>query len=108
GGPTRIGHYFRPAYSTAKASKGDPKRGPVIVPGKTYEWTLAYDPAANGGQGAIQVSLGKDSITLPLKEGHKAQGSRFDRFGLLTSYPGGQFVRIFFDDLKYSASRPAR
>jgi hypothetical protein len=43
-----------------------------------------------------------------LKEGQRAQGGRFDRFGLLTCSPGGQLVRIFFDDLRYTASSVAR
>ncbi|MBX6313818.1 MAG: hypothetical protein IRY99_13015 [Isosphaeraceae bacterium] len=107
GGPTRVGHYFQPAYATAKGTRGRADTGPVLVPGKVYEWTLVYDPAANGGQGAIQVTLGQESVTLPLKAGHKAQGGRFDRFGLLTAYPGGQLVRIFLDDLKYTAARSA-
>jgi len=63
---------------------------------------LVYDPAAEGGQGAIHVTLGKESVTLVLKKGIKAQGARFDRFGLFTSTIGGQVVRIFLDDLKYT------
>jgi hypothetical protein len=40
-----------------------------------------------------------------LREGYRAQGGRFDRFGLFTSTAGGQLVRIYLDDLKYTASR---
>ena len=29
----------------------------------------------------------------------------FDRFGLFTGHRGGSFVRIYFDDLKYTAAR---
>jgi hypothetical protein len=46
-------------------------------------------------------------VTLPLKKGLKAQGASFDRFGLFTSNIGGQIVRIYLDDLKYTAARPA-
>lgn len=46
-------------------------------------------------------------MTLPLKKGLKAQGARFDRFGLFTSNVGGQIVRIYLDDLKYTAARSA-
>jgi hypothetical protein len=45
-------------------------------------------------------------VTLPLKKGIKAQGASFDRFGLFTSNIGGQIVRIYLDDLKYTAARP--
>jgi hypothetical protein len=106
GGPTRIGHYFQPALATARGTRGKPKTGPVLTPGKAYAWSLVYDPTANRGQGAIRVTLGRETATFALKKGLKAQGARFDRFGLFTSNIGGQLVRIFFDDLKYTAARP--
>jgi hypothetical protein len=104
GGPTRVGHYFQPSFTTSKGTRGQAKAGPVLKPGKTYDWSLSYDPAAEGGQGAIQVTLGSDSARLVLKKGSKAQGASFDRFGLFTSTIGGQVVRIFLDDLKYTAA----
>ena len=108
GGPTRVGHYFHPAFATAKGIHGLADKGPVLVPGKPYEWSFVYDPAANGGNGEIRVTLGKESVTHALKLGLKAQGANFDRFGLFTSDIGGQLVRIYFDDLKYTAAGPAR
>jgi hypothetical protein len=107
GGPTRVGHYFHPAFATARGTRGQADKGPVLVPDRVYDWTLVYDPTANGGAGAIRVTLGEDSVTLPLKAGIKAQGGRFDRFGLFTSNIGGQLVKIYLDDLKYTAARPA-
>jgi hypothetical protein len=107
GGPTRVGHYFHPAYSTAKG-KAVADKGPVLVPGKAYDWTLVYDPAGNGGKGEIVVTLGQESVKLPIREARGVQGKSFDRFGLLTSNIGGQLVRVYFDDLTYTASRPAR
>ncbi|HEY7156558.1 MAG TPA: hypothetical protein VH575_21500 [Gemmataceae bacterium] len=105
GGPTRIGHYFHPSFAVAKDARGQAKTGPVLTPGKVYDWSLVYDPAAAEGQGAIRVTLGEESVTLPLKKGQKAQGARFDRFGLFTTNIGGQIVRIFLDDVKYTAAR---
>jgi len=108
GGPTRVGHYFQPACTTAKGTKIHADQGPLLVPGKAYPWTLLYDPAANGGKGAIRVTLGEESVTLNLKQGHKKEGGQFDRFGVLSTYPGGQIVKIYLDDLKYTAAaRPA-
>jgi hypothetical protein len=121
GGPTRVGHYFLPAYATRQAqiANVDTTRqhppnisvergsGPVLVPQKVFDWTLAYDPAANGGKGAIEVTLGAESVTLHLKPGDKAKGASFDRFGLFTTHRGGSFVRIFLDDVKYTV-RPRR
>jgi hypothetical protein len=105
GGPTRVGHYFNPALTTGKGTRGKVDKGPVIVPGRVYEWSLVYDPSANGGNGEIRVTLGKEAVTLALKPGWKAQGATLDRFGLFTSDIGGQLVRIYFDDLKYSSAR---
>jgi hypothetical protein len=108
GGPTRVGHYFHPSLATARGTKAQAAAGPVLTPGKVYDWSLVYDPAAEGGNGAITVTLDKETVTLPLKKGVKAQGASFDRFGLFTSNIGGQIVRLYLDDLKYTAARPAR
>jgi hypothetical protein len=105
GGPTRVGHYFHPALTTGKETRAQTKTGPLLTPGKVFEWSLVYDPAANGGDGEMRVTLGGETVTLALKKGLKAEGGRFDRFGLLNSPIGGQLVRIFLDDLKYTAGR---
>jgi hypothetical protein len=64
---------------------------------------LVYDPAAQDGNGEMRVTLGSESVTLALKPGQKAQGASLDRFGLFTSIAGGQMVKIYLDDLTYSA-----
>jgi hypothetical protein len=106
GGPTRIGHYFIPAFTTAKGTRGRVKQGPVLVPGKAFAWSLVYDPAANEGNGAMCVTLGAESVTLALKPGQKAEGAILDRFGLFNSTTGGQMVKIYLDDLTYTARAP--
>jgi hypothetical protein len=103
GGPTRAGHYFQPAYSTARGTRGGAKTGPVLVPAKACDWKLSYDPAAEQGRGAIELRLGEESVTAALKPGQKEEGATFDRFGVFTSNIGGQMVQIYFDDLKYTA-----
>ncbi len=107
GGPTRVGHYFQPAFATAKGTRGHANAGPLLTPGKVYDWSLVYDPTAEGDQGAIQVTLGQESVTHTLKKGQK-QDVRLDRFGLFTPVVGGQIVKIFLDDLKYTAARTRR
>jgi hypothetical protein len=107
GGPTRVGHYFHPSLATAKGTRSQAAAGPVLPPGKACEWRLVYDPAAGGGTGAVTVTLDKKSVTFPLKKGIQAEGARFDRFGLFTTDIGGQIVRIYLDDLKYTAARPS-
>jgi hypothetical protein len=118
GGPTRVGHYFLPAYATASrpsreaaAGRQHPKRvsiearqGPVLTPQKVFSWTLVYDPAGNDGTGTLAATLGTESVTLPLKKGDKAWGATLDRFGLFTTHIGGSYVKIYFDDLAYTAA----
>ncbi|MDZ4848697.1 MAG: hypothetical protein SGI77_05350 [Pirellulaceae bacterium] len=102
GGPTRVGHYFLPRFATAKGTKGKVEQGPVLTPGTLFEWSLIYDPVANNGNGEMRLMLGQQSVTLALKPGQKAQGAILNRFGLFTSQAGGQMVKIYLDDLKYS------
>lgn len=116
GGPTRIGHYFVPAYATTRAAlverRGgrehparvsvESREGPVLVPRQVFLWKLVYDPDGAGGQGAVHATLGNESVTLPLKQGDKAKGATLDRFGLFTTHVGGSFVRIYFDELTYT------
>lgn len=105
GGPTRVGHYFHPAFASAKGTRGMADGGPVLKPGKIYHWSLIYDPTAASGNGEIRLTLGMESVLLVLKKGIKAQGTSFDRFGVFTSPIGGQVVRLFLDDLNYTATR---
>ncbi len=105
GGPTRVGHYFQPAFTTASGTNGRADAGPVLSQGKVQSWSLTYDPSAEGGRGKIQVALDQETVTLPLPKGIKVQGAKFDRFGAFTMTAGGQLVRIYFDDLQYTAAR---
>lgn len=107
GGPTRVGHYFQPAYAPAGGKTAHAQGGPLLVPGTVYDWSLVYDPSAEDGRGEVRATLGKESVTLPLRKGAK-QGSVFDRFGLFTPAVGGQIVKIFLDDLNYTAGREGR
>jgi hypothetical protein len=106
GGPTRVGHYFIPVFADASGTRIKVEQGPVLTPGKNFDWSLNYDPAANGGNGEIRVTLGDKSVTLALKPGQKAHGAILDRFGVFNSTIGGQMVKIFLDDLSYSAAAP--
>jgi hypothetical protein len=105
GGPTRIGHYFQPSLTTARGTRAQAAAGPVLTPGNVYDWSIVYDPPAEQGHGAIRVTLGKESVTLALKTGIQAQGGSFDRFGLFTPAIGGQMVRLYLDDLRYTSAR---
>lgn len=96
GGPTRVGHYFTPQGA---------QKGPVLVPGKPYTFSITYDPAANNGNGAATVTLGDETFTHTYKQRQLNKNATLDRFGLCTITTGGQVVKIYFDDLTYSASK---
>jgi hypothetical protein len=78
------------------------EKGPILTPGKSFDWSLVYDPAAHNNAGEITVTLGKESVALPLKAGQKSGGAILDRFGLFTITTGGQMVKVYLDDLTYS------
>lgn len=105
-GPSRVGHYFAPSFTTAKGTARTAAKGPVLIPGRVYDWTLTYDPSANNGLGAVRVTLGGESFAFDLKKGDKAQGGQFDRFGLFSIHNDGGHapIKIWFDNLTYTAS----
>ena len=45
--------------------------------------------------------------TLDLTAKQRAEGAHFDHFGVANLRAGGKFVVVYFDDLSYTAHRPA-
>ena len=102
-GPTRVGHYFAPVVAASAGLIGKLEKAPVLVPGKeSREWSIEYDPNGNGGNGAVTVRLDGESATLNLKPA-KDRRATFDRFGVFTPKLGGQMVKLYLDDLTYTA-----
>ena len=103
-GPTRIGHYFAPLFVSADGSGAKmEKDAPVIHPdGKPHAWSIRYNPADD----TITVTLDKESATLHIKPQQRGERGKatFDRFGVFTPGVGGSQVKIFFDDLTYTAT----
>jgi hypothetical protein len=96
---------FRPALVTAQGTKIiEHNDTPHLEPRRSCDWTVKYDPAAEGGKGAFSVTLGGKTKTLILDAKLRAEGATFDRFGFFPS-GGGGMVHIYFDDLKYTAHR---
>ncbi|MEZ0258150.1 MAG: hypothetical protein ACAI37_22915, partial [Chthoniobacter sp.] len=60
-------------------------------------------PAANSGHGTVTVKLDEEAVTLNLTEKANTDGVQFDSFGLFAPGVGGSKVKIFFDDLDYTA-----
>jgi len=103
-GPNSTGSMFRPIYASSDPKLADTlKRATVIDPfGKTYEWRIEYDPKAADGKGELKVSLGGETAVLTLTPEARKQNAQFDRFGLAVYEGGGQWSKVFFDDLEYT------
>ena len=103
-GPSRIGHYFRPGYSNADGHGSLKESGPVVLPdGKVHEWSIDYDPEGAEGLGRITVHFDDNVQTMDLRDGARAGGATFDRFGLYNIQSGGWHVQAYIDDLTYTA-----
>ena len=106
-GPSRIGHYFRPAFRDRNGDGGSPATGPIIRPdGKVHSWSLHYLPRATNGLGQITVTFDGQDQTLALTAKQRETGAVFDRFGLFNFQSGGQYVEVSLDDLTYTVASP--
>ena len=76
----------------------------MLKQGQAYPWTFVFDPAANEGRGQMRATLGEESVTVDMRRGQKPDEAVFDRFGLFTIGTGGAQVKVYFDDLQYTAS----
>lgn len=66
----------------------DPKTGRQRLKGfpsgsAIHKWSLTYDPEGNDGRGVITATIDGVKASCNVAEGHKADGARFNRFGLL-------------------------
>jgi hypothetical protein len=111
-GPSRVGHYFRAAYSTSSGShdaptgEGTPHERPIVQPATTlHVWSIDYDPRGAGGVGRIVVSLDNVPHALDLKPTARAEGAILDRFGVFNLQAGGHHVELYLDDLQYSKGK---
>jgi hypothetical protein len=103
-GPSRIGHYFRPEYATAKGERAIKADGPRIEPGvKIHTWSLRYDPKGANGAGRITYCLDDKQETFDLKPEHRKAGATFDHFGIFIREVGdGNYVELYLADLKFT------
>jgi hypothetical protein len=84
------------------------KTGPAFLPtADRHTFRFNYDPGANAGVGRITVWLDQQQFTLDLKPEQRAAGAGFDHFGVMNKRHGGKYVRLYFDDLSYTARRPS-
>lgn len=83
---------FEGAYQTTKTK-------PFAADGTVHEWTMNYDPAGNDNNGLFTFTLDGNEYLLPLAPGHKADGAKFNRFGLFNHMITGQGMEVYFDDV---------
>jgi hypothetical protein len=107
-GPSAEGFFFYPTYNSdveAQGSGGNRGNGtpPYIYPDSTtHNWTLSYNPSANGGSGQIVVTLDGKSITMNLTASDRNLGAHFNRFGFVTTHIDGNGQTVFVDDVTYT------
>jgi len=106
-GPSSEGFNFYPTYGLDTEAQGSGgNRGPsppyIYPDGSSHDWSLTYDPTANGGLGAIFITLDGRPGTMLLRPGDKEDGAHFDRFGIITTHIDGNGQTVYFDDLTYT------
>ena len=104
-GPSREGFLLRPMLCTRKldATENAIARRPHIYPdGTSHEWDLRYDPNGAGGNGEMTLRMDGKDLNVPLKAGMKSSKTRFDRFGIVTTWVDGNGQRVYLDDLTYT------
>jgi len=100
-----VGYYFS-GFCNAKGGISASGRGPVFVPnGRQRQFTFEYDPKANDGVGRITYTLDGQTVSFDLTPEMRRSGATFDRFGMANVRRGGNSVRVYLDDLTYTARR---
>ena len=105
---TAGGRFFMPIWGNRE--QGGPFHDAMAAPyfvddGQPREWSIRYDPAAANGQGAVTVTIDKQSATNVLPPGAKEVGAELNRFGLIAMQQGnGKYSEIYMDDIEYTVS----
>jgi hypothetical protein len=107
-GPSRDGFRFYPVLR-AKGGNGRTPRVddfPIILPdGKSHQWSLVYLPGAEGAKARITVTFDGKTGDWTLSGDDLSKATRFDRFGIVTSWIDGNSQDVYWDDLTYTVSQ---
>jgi hypothetical protein len=100
------GRIVMPLWGTSQGTRDRSSEYVTFEPGKPYEWTLDYDPAAAGGRGAITFAIGDQRVTTPLADGDRQVGAAFDRFGVFNmQWANSKWCDVYLDDLTYTVGQ---
>jgi hypothetical protein len=104
-GPSREGFLLRPMLNTRSLDSTDSHLAecPHIYPdGVPHSFDLKYDPNGAGGVGTLILKMDANVVTIPLEPGMKTGKTRFNRFGIVTTWIDGNGQRVYLDDLLYT------
>ncbi len=79
-----------------------PRRPRLLPDGESHHWSLNYVPPQKGRGGRVSVRVGEDTVELSVAVEDPGSTTRFDRFGLLTTWIDGNGQVVYFDDLSYT------
>jgi hypothetical protein len=90
--------------TTPFPSATDPQTGRLTLIGfpcdESFPWSLAYDPQANQGRGAVTATIGDQTAVCNLDVSHKQDGARFNRFGIMNVMKSAdRGSEAWFDDI---------
>jgi hypothetical protein len=104
---SRVGLLFFPMYGTKDGTwdMGNEVNSPRFVDdGAPLDWSIIYDPEAAQELGAVTITLGTQTATLPLKAGAREQGASMDRFGIFNMQDNnGKYCEVYLDDIEYTS-----
>ena len=103
-GPSREGFFMYPVYrfgGQGGAASG-PRRPRLLPDGESHHWSLNYVPPQKGRGGRVSVRVGEETVELAVAVEDPGSTTRFDRFGLLTTWIDGNGQVVYFDDLSYT------
>ncbi len=103
-GPSREGFLLYGVYRTSRGdSRQRQRRQAAAHPARRLGPRLVAGlRASRYGRRPDHGPLDKESTVLEMPADHRKGGSRFDRFGLVTTWIDGNGQRVYFDDLTYT------
>jgi hypothetical protein len=97
------GRIVSPLCGTREGHSGEGKWITFVPDGTNYDWTMEYDPSAEGGRGALTFSINGQTTTMPLGPDARAKGATLNRFGVFNlGGANSKHCVVWLDDLTYT------